>query len=361
MIKLKSICILFSVLVFVGTTAVRAEDFQCEVMSIEGTATVTNATVTEKALKEGDILKAGDIIQVASSSFVDVGYDKDWQNVTRFEEKSKVEIKSLYPIEMQLAQGGIFAKLKALPKDSTFNVQTPTAIAAVRGTEFETVHDDEGTQVYNFSDSKVYVFGQDESGKISDSPTIVENSQMTQIPRPGAMPRAPKTMSLDARIKGGRFKAGIEKRIQENSGRGRIGKLPDIRAIEKIHHEHRESGRTGRGALKSLESGQEKNEKMKQSMNRQDQMLNKIDQTKREPNRSEGQLHQQRPGNNDQNQGPPFKPNKDRMGGSRDQNIGNKNIQVDTQDDTGHNDPQPVKRKPPIRRGGAPRPSRPSR
>ena len=102
------------------------EEFYCEVMDVQGEATVSNSTTSGKPLAEGDLLSVNDIVEVGASSYVDVAYDRDWSNVTRIEENSKIRLRSLFPTTIDLEKGGVFAKLKSLPKDSTFDVQTPT-------------------------------------------------------------------------------------------------------------------------------------------------------------------------------------------------------------------------------------------
>lgn len=337
---LKRSFLVFFLLCFSNLNLVYAEEFQCEVMSIEGSATVTNAAASHRLLKEGDLLKASDLVEVGANSTVDLAYDKDWQNVTRLEENSKVEIQSIYPTTLKLAYGGVFAKLKSIPRESTFTVETPTAIAAVRGTEYRTVSsEEEGTQVYNFSDSQVYVFGQDQSGKMSETPTIVENSQAMEITRPGAAPGSPRQITSGEFHKGGQFREGIEKKVQENIARGRIAKTPDIRAIEKIHRERMQAAGSGRGALTSLEPGQEKNARLKELMNREDRMLQRMDNARKSPGQRQGQNNAQAgskgPGRVQEGQGNP--------------------------QGQGDGNGQPAGRKPQPRRGGAPSPSRPPR
>ena len=274
MIKASTKCsLIISALLFIGLSSALAEDFQCEVMSLEGTAFVTNSQASRQPLKEGDILKADDLIEVNAGSSVDLAYDKDWQNVTRLEENSKVEIKSIFPTTLKMTHGGVYAKLKSLPTESTFEVQTPTAIATVRGTEYRAVYTGEGTQVFNYSDSKVYVFGRDESGTIGETPMIVENAQTTEIAAPGSQPTPPHPMSPDQVEKGGRSREGIDRKIRENVDHGRVSKMPDMRAIEKMHHERMESVRSGRAGLVSAEPGQNKGGNFKENMAREDKML----------------------------------------------------------------------------------------
>ena len=318
-----SLLLVFSFLFF-NLSSAHAEDFQCEVMSLEGSAFVTNAEASHKSLKEGDLLKASDLIEPDADSYVDIAYDKDWKNVVRVEENSKIEIKTIYPTTVKMTSGGVFARLKALPKQSTFQVETPTAIAAVRGTEYRTTHQEGGTEVYNFSDSQVFVFSQDESGKVGETPTIVENSQATQVLRPGALPMPPRKMSTNEFLKGGQFREGLERKINENINQGRVGKVQDMRQIEKIHQE-RMNAAQGRGGLVSHERGQEQPGKMKELMNREDKMLRTMDRAKEthqgkmepsgEKRRDAANQNQEQLRQNGPNQGKPLAP-----GGRRKEN-----------------------------------------
>ena len=218
------------------------EELYCEVMTVEGTATLSNAVTSGKALAEGDLLSEEDVVEVGASSYVDLAYDKDWNNVTRIEENSTIRIRSLSPPEVGLESGGLFAKLKSLPKDSSFNVQTPTAIASVRGTEYRTTFLEGETQVYNVSDSDVYVYGVDDSGeKQQAEPVVVRNSQKTFVPRRGEAPRAPQRMEQADIHRAAGFKQGIEQKIKQNIARGRVGKLPNVGEVGKRIQERQQN------------------------------------------------------------------------------------------------------------------------
>ena len=230
-----------SLLVFPAVVHAEGELY-CEVMTVEGTATLSNATSSSKTLAEGDLLSEEDVVEVGASSYVDLAYDKDWNNVTRIEENSTIRIRSLSPPEVGLESGGLFAKLKSLPKDSTFNVQTPTAIASVRGTEYRTTFLEGETQVYNVSDSDVYVYGVDDSGeKQQAEPVVVRNSQKTFVPRRGEAPRAPQRMEQADIQHAAGFKQGIEQKIKQNVSRGRVGKLPNVGEVGKRIQERQQN------------------------------------------------------------------------------------------------------------------------
>ena len=227
-------------LLFTAAPAYAEEDFYCEVMTVEGTVTLSNATTSGKALGEGDLLSVDDVVSVGEGGYTDIAYDKDWNNVTRVEENSSVRIRSLNPTTLALEKGGVFAKLKALPKDSSFDVQTPTAIASVRGTEYRTTFLEGETEVYNVSDSDVYVFGVDNDGeKQTAEPVVIRNSEKTFIQKRGEPPVAPRRMEAHEMQKASQFRQGIEQKVMQNVGRGRVGKLPNVRAIEQRMQERR--------------------------------------------------------------------------------------------------------------------------
>ena len=208
---------------------------------MEGTATLSSSTVSGKPLEEGDLLSVNDVVRGGPASYVDLAYDRDWSNVTRIEENSTLRIKALFPTEVELESGGVFAKLKSLPKDSSFDVQTPTAIASVRGTEYRTTYLEGETQVYNVSDSDVFVYGVDSSGhKQETEPVIIRNSQKTFVPHRGDMPMAPRRMETKDIQHATAFKQGIEGRIRQNVERGRVGKLPDVGEIGRRIQERRQ-------------------------------------------------------------------------------------------------------------------------
>jgi len=226
-------------------------------MTVEGTATLSNSETSDKPVEEGDLLSVDDVLQVGASSYVDLAYDKDWNNVTRVEENSSIRIRSLTPPEVELDEGGVFAKLKSLPKDSSFNVQTPTAIASVRGTEYRTTYLEGETQVYNVSDSDVYVYGVDDSGQKQEAePVVVRNSEKTFIPQRGGVPQAPRRMEQADIQRAANFKQGIEQKIQQNVQRGRVGKLPDVGEVGRRIQERQTRGGERPGQPKTL-SGEE--------------------------------------------------------------------------------------------------------
>ena len=208
------------------------EEYECEVMGVEGTAYLSNEQITHQQIKEGDILKTNDTIETDADSVVDVSFDKDWNNVMRIEENSKVRIQTIYPTSLAEERGALYAKLKALPKNSTFEVQTPTALASVRGTEYRTTFEDDQTNVFNLSDSEVYVYGLDSSGNIQDTPMILGLSEKTWVPQKGMAPRPVEKITQADMDKCQRSRDRIEKIIDRCRQTGRQGKIQDINRVK---------------------------------------------------------------------------------------------------------------------------------
>ena len=167
-----------------------AAEYYCEVMTLKGAAFVTSIDSVRKAMKQGDLLKIGDLVEVEKDGQVDLAFDKEWSNITRIWESSRVKIKSIYPTGLGLDRGDVFAKLGKLPKGTTFEIQTPTAIAAVRGTEFLTSVSEKGlTSVVSYQHS-VEVFNLDSNGGLG-AHVIVRELEKTTVPRINEPPAPP--------------------------------------------------------------------------------------------------------------------------------------------------------------------------
>ncbi|MBI2094886.1 MAG: hypothetical protein HYT89_01815 [Candidatus Omnitrophica bacterium] len=220
----------------------RAEEYTCEVMTLEGSAIYTSAGVL-KNLKQGDLLKAGDVIEVRDGH-VDLAYDKNWNNVTRVWEKSRVKIHSIYPTGLGLDEGGIFAKLHKLPKGSTFEIQTPTAIAAVRGSEYLTEYREGVTRVFNYSPSPVEVFSLDSMGNLLER-AVIRESEKTEVLKAAEPPRPPEKMSGEEMRRAGEHRAEIDRSVELVFEAGRIGQTQDIEEVEAMRAKEEEGRRRG--------------------------------------------------------------------------------------------------------------------
>ena len=115
------------------------------------------------AAEEEDPLEAGDRVQTGLKSRAEVGLDGE--SVIELGANSDFEVTSLAPADQKFAMsvGSFVAKIKSLIS-GRMSVLTPTAVAAVRGTEFGVdVDEDNRTHVGVFDEGRVAV--QNERGE----------------------------------------------------------------------------------------------------------------------------------------------------------------------------------------------------
>lgn len=244
--------------IFLGALPVGAQEYQAEVMTVEGNAYKVTESGERAAIKEGDLISEGDAIETDAAATVDLAFDSEWNNVSRIEPQSNVKLLSIYPTGVRMDRGGIFSQLKALPSKSTFEVQTPSAVASVRGSEYRVTHGDGGTQAYNFSDSPVYVFGMDGAGQMGKEPFILKNSEMTGVGRAGENPRPAERMTDALREEGLRTGGLMKGRVSALKGLGRTGKIQGLDRVRKEYANRMESrlekkneGQPGNSAVQS--------------------------------------------------------------------------------------------------------------
>ncbi len=236
MISFARFCIILYLLtggVILTGPAASAEDFLAEVMTVKGSATVTNEEVSQKPLTEGDLLKPGDLVEVSAESYVDLAYDKHWKNLTRFGPNSRVLIQALFPTDLSMEEGDIFAKLDALSERATFEIRTPVAVVGVRGTAFRTIHSEEVTSVFNLSESMVSVFNLDANGQMVN-PVDLGEFEKTEVLL-FEPPQTPQAMSPEEIQVNENIQTDVTTVIESLEAQGRIGKLEDI---ETIHNKY---------------------------------------------------------------------------------------------------------------------------
>ena len=215
------------------TAYAQAGEYSCEVMTLNGQAEVLKADGSTQALKQGDLLAIGDTVLVGDASFVDVAYDKEWNNVTRFWAGSKVRIKSVFPTGIEMSKGDVFARLAKLPAKSTFEIETPTAVAAVRGSAYRTVTDGATTDVYNLHDSEVEVHSKNADGQMMEDKVILKENEKTEVDSLGEAPKTPEKMSEEEIAQNKELVSNVDQTLAELKDEGREGRIQDIQTIER--------------------------------------------------------------------------------------------------------------------------------
>ncbi len=234
LLRLAPFLVLALVLAVPALRADEEQKFHCEVLSLTGSAAATGADGETRALKEGDLVEKGETVATDAESVLDLAFDKEWKNVTRLEEKSKLKVTSVYPGKVSLAQGSVFARLKSLPKDSSFEVKTPTAVATVRGTEYGTSFKDGKSEIINVSESsKVYVYPVAADGSVDKTQELVlERAKKTQIIEAGKAPEPAQDLTSEESQAKEELKSGIETKAQEAQAAGRTSKIQSIAEME---------------------------------------------------------------------------------------------------------------------------------
>ncbi len=91
-------------------------------------------------LKKDQIIEAGDQIITGANGFVVIRYDAMSKNIVKIDKKSKAEFRSIEPTDLHLEDGSLFNILDGLG-GVEYQISTPTAVAAVRGTHLPVSYD----------------------------------------------------------------------------------------------------------------------------------------------------------------------------------------------------------------------------
>lgn len=162
-----------------------AGTWDARLTSVAGEVVVFTAEDAEGApAVEGMPLENGDRVVTGAGASAELAYDGE--GVVALEPGTTVTVSSLDENggELSLSWGALVAKFHALTSGRRFGVRTPTAVAAVRGTEFGVEVDGEETGVGVFDEGHVAV--SDAQGREE----VVGPNQETRVRRGQAPSRA---------------------------------------------------------------------------------------------------------------------------------------------------------------------------
>jgi hypothetical protein len=115
---------------------------------VVGTVTIERPGEQPRAVAHKDELRTGDSLSTGPRSLLVVQFGPE--SLVEIEAGSKVRLSSYVKegvTRFELEQGGIFSRVHRLTKNTGYEVQTRTSIAAVRGTEFRVTTDNGGSVV----------------------------------------------------------------------------------------------------------------------------------------------------------------------------------------------------------------------
>jgi len=92
-------------------------------------------------------------VETKANSQCTLAFDKDWSNIITLKENTLIRIDSIVPGRINLTQGRVFTVIQKLGKTQEFQVRTPTAIAAARGTGWSTGYSSGVTRILCFLDA----------------------------------------------------------------------------------------------------------------------------------------------------------------------------------------------------------------
>lgn len=112
-------------------------DHQAQIFRVQGSVKILKAGSADWIPAEKSMrIAVGDQILTGPDSYLEIAYDDRFLNIARIDAGTKAEFQSIEPTIVRLEDGSIFSALDGL-KGSSYQVATPVAVAAVRGTHFE--------------------------------------------------------------------------------------------------------------------------------------------------------------------------------------------------------------------------------
>lgn len=207
--------------------------FSMEVMTIEGEALYGSSLEQVKPMHEEDLIPPGYTIVVKKDSYVDIALDPNWENIIRITGPATAIIRSIFPTDIRLEYGSIYSRLPSLPMHSTHEIQTPLAVAAVRGSEYLVEHTTE-TEVFNFSASPVFVFGTTAEGNLLGNPNLLHDNQMTGISGIGINPSEQKVMTKEQLQSG----LAIRKSILANTEIAKSTRIAKTESLKNVQNKY---------------------------------------------------------------------------------------------------------------------------
>ncbi len=124
-------------------------DHKASVVSFEGTVYAMKKGESSWAeIQQAAEVHEGDKIRTDAGATAEIAYDSTLLNLTHLKENTVAEFRSIEPTDVYLEDGTLFNALDGLDADSSYQVSTPTYVAAVRGTHFD-VQFDQATQQFS--------------------------------------------------------------------------------------------------------------------------------------------------------------------------------------------------------------------
>jgi hypothetical protein len=159
--------------IMAGHLTVRA----AEVVFVQGSVQVQSAQDSAwRAVEKGMQVNIGDMIRTARNSAAEITLDAEKKNTVRIEQKTQVILNSATADTMDrldLAKGKVYANLEGIKSGLTFEVNTPSAVAGVRGSALSVYVERDSDEVTALKDT-VFIKAFDADKQMISETTLPE-------------------------------------------------------------------------------------------------------------------------------------------------------------------------------------------
>lgn len=168
-----------TVFVLANAASAGAEPAQADVLSLSGEVSVRKAGQTEwSAASEGTMLSEGDTIRTGKDAFAELSMDEGDNIIASLGGDTSAILRGKTLERVELSGGSIRSLVKKLGRGSSFEIKTPTLVAAARGSGWDVDYDGESTTVKAFEDN-ISVESIDENGKVLQKVSLRPDFQVS--------------------------------------------------------------------------------------------------------------------------------------------------------------------------------------
>ncbi len=116
-------------------------DHQAQIFSVEGSAKILkNAATNWQLAQKGMLIEEGDQVLTDATGILELSYDHHFLDIARVGPNTHAVFIKIEPTVVKLEDGTLFNALDGLAAGESYQVSTPIAVAAVRGTRFDVVY-----------------------------------------------------------------------------------------------------------------------------------------------------------------------------------------------------------------------------
>lgn len=179
-----ALAVIAAVIMTAGSPSLFAEFAdEVKVVSVKGSPRIMKSGSSDWIDCKPDMkIGNGDRIKTGSDSEAEIAFSRDMASMVKIEKDSDMAIwaKNKPTASIDLFSGTVMARIKDLPRKSSFRVKTPTGISGVRGTGWKSRTNGQSSEFSAFENS-IYVKGIDRDGNEMPGETIVESGFGTTV------------------------------------------------------------------------------------------------------------------------------------------------------------------------------------